>query len=72
MQLEKEYVGCTNQIELYPDSINGILLPDISLDLQEKIVEEIEAEIQEQDLIKAQINIIKGQINEILENIIKE
>ncbi len=72
VQLEKEYVGCTNQIELYPDSINGILLPDISLDLQEKIVEEIEAEIQEQDLIKAQINIIKGQINEILENIIKE
>lgn len=72
VQLEKEYVGCTNQIELYPDSINGILLPDISLDLQEKIVEEIEKKIQEQDLIKAQINIIRGQMNEILENIIKE
>ena len=45
VQLEKEFVGCTNQIELYSDSIENLVIPDISLKEQEKIVEEIREKI---------------------------
>lgn len=70
VQLEKEYVGCTNQIELYPDSINSILLPNIDLELQDKIVEEIDKKIEKQNEFKSKINIQKEKIRMILNSII--
>lgn len=70
VQLEKEYVGCTNQIELYPESINSILLPNIDIDLQNKIVKEIDEQIEKQNEIKKKIHLQKEKIGMILENII--
>ena len=70
VQLEKEYVGCTNQIELYPDSINSILLPNIDLEIQDKIVEAIDKKIEKQNEFKSKINIQKEKIRMILNSII--
>ena len=70
VQLEQEYVGCTNQIELYPDSINSILLPNIDLEIQDKIVEAIDKKIEKQNEFKSKINIQKEKIRMILNSII--
>ena len=71
LQIEKEYVGCTNQIELYPDSINKILLPNISLEEQQKIVDIIEEKINDQKEIENEISKEQSKIEEILLETIK-
>lgn len=71
MQIEKDYVGCTNQIELYPEEIGKILLPDITLKRQEEIVEKIDEKIKEQNEIKNQIIKEQEEIEKILLEIIK-
>ena len=71
MQIEKDYVGCTNQIELYPEEIGKILLPDITLKRQEEIVEKIDEKIKEQNEIENQIIEEQEKIEKILLEIIK-
>lgn len=68
-QIEKDFVGCTNQIELYPDDINEILIPNISLEEQQKIVNIIDAKFAEQNEIKKQISIEQIKIEKILSEI---
>lgn len=71
MQIEKDYVGCTNQIELYPEEIGKILLPDITLKQQEEIVEKIDEKIKEQNEIENQIIEEQEKIEKLLLEIIK-
>lgn len=70
-QIEKDYVGCTNQIELYREEIGKILLPDITLKKQEEIVEKIDEKIKEQNEIEDQIIEEQEKIEKILLEIIK-
>ena len=67
-QLEKEFVGCTNQVELYCDSLNNLYIPDISLDLQNEIVKHINTEINKQNAIREKID----KIMEIIDNKVLE
>lgn len=66
MQIEKDYVGCTNQIELYPEEIGKIKLPNISLSEQEEIAKEIDEKINEQNEIENMINNEQEKIEKIL------
>jgi len=70
-QIERDYTGTTNQIELYPDDISTFLIPGISLDKQKIIVDEIKAELGKQRDIKKQIEIERNKIDEIIENAVK-
>ena len=40
-QVERDYTGATNQIHLYWDQISNFKIPDIPLERQEEIVDEI-------------------------------
>jgi len=69
VQLEKEFVGCTNQIELYSDSIENLVIPDISLEKQEKIVAEIRKKINKQSLLEEKIKKLKKQIDDLIKDV---
>jgi type I restriction enzyme, S subunit len=70
-QIERDYTGTTNQIELYSDDISNFLIPNIPLEEQKNIVDEIKAELDKQEDIKKQIEIERKKIDEIIENTIK-
>ena len=71
-QLEKEYVGCTNQIELYADSLNDIILPDIEMEQQNRIVAEINLKLKEQEKTKKEIIKVRNSIENIMQNLLKQ
>ena len=71
-QLEKEYVGCTNQIELYADSLNAIILPDIEMEQQNRIVAEINLKLKEQEKTKKEIIKVRNSIENIMQNLLKQ
>lgn len=70
-QIEKAYTGTTNQIHLNPKDVEDFIIPNISLDLQEKIVKEIDEKIKEQNEIENQIIEEQEKIEKILLEIIK-
>jgi len=70
-QIERDYTGATNQIELYADEISNFQIPNIPLKAQQKIVNEIKAELDKQEEIKKQIEQERNKIDEIIENAIK-
>lgn len=70
-QIERDYTGSTNQIHLYWEQISNFQIPNIPLDQQQKIVDEIKAELDKQENIKKQIEIERNKIDEIIENAIK-
>lgn len=65
-QIERDYTGATNQIELYVDEISNFQIPNIPLPLQQKIVDEIKAELDKQEEIKKQIEEERNKIDEII------
>lgn len=67
-QIERDYTGCTNQVDIYPESISDFLLPDISLDAQQLIVDKIHNEISKQNKAKKEIVKIRAEIDEIIKN----
>ena len=71
-QIERDYTGATNQIELYPEQISMFLIPDIKLDEQEKIVEEIKLQLDGQKEIKQKIEKNRQHINRIIEEAINK
>ena len=71
-QIERDYTGCTNQVEIDKDSIGKLLVPDISIGEQTRIVSEIKAEIAKQDDIRDQISKLRRSINEIIYTAIRE
>lgn len=70
-QIERDYTGATNQIELYPEQISAFAIPDINLTEQEKIVEKIKSQLNEQKEIEQQIEEKRKQIRQLIEETIK-
>lgn len=65
-QIERDFTGATNQIELYADEISNFQILDISLKDQQKIVDEIKAELDKQEEMKQKIGAEKAKIDEII------
>ena len=51
-QIERDYTGATNQIELYADEISNFQIHNILLTHQQKIVDEIKTKLDKQEDIK--------------------
>lgn len=56
---------------IFPNQIQEFPIPDISSDEQQKIVDEIQIKINEQNKIKNKIDELRNSIDEIIENAIK-
>jgi len=70
-QIERDFTGATNQIELYSDEISNFQIPDISLKEQQIIVDEIKAKLDKQEEMKQKIESERAKIGEIIEKTIK-
>jgi type I restriction enzyme S subunit len=70
-QVERDYTGATNQIHLYWDQISNFKIPDIPLAYQQKIVDEIKSELDNQEAIKKKIDKERNKIDKIIEKAIK-
>ena len=69
-QIERDFTGATNQIELYADEISDFQIPNISLKAQQKIVDEIKSELDKQEETKNKIESERNKIDEIIEKAI--
>lgn len=71
-QVETNFSGMSNQIEIYPDDIErfGILLPNKNV--QHQIVKEIKSKLSEQRKIIEQIEKLKQEIDNLIEKAILE
>ncbi len=70
-QIERDFTGATNQIELYTSEIESFDIPNFSLNQQTEIVAKIKTQIDAQNLVDVQIEEKQQQINTIIENAIK-
>lgn len=70
-QMERDYTGATNQIELQPDEIESFKIPNIPLPKQQRIVDKIKGKLDKQELINNQIQEKRNQIDKIIEDSIK-
>lgn len=70
-QIERDYTGATNQIELYSSEIENFDIPNFSLDKQNQIVTKIKTQIEAQNSIDQQIEQKQREINNIIETAIK-
>ena len=71
-QIERDFTGATNQIELYADEISNFQIPNITLKSQQKIVDAIKHELDPQEAIKNKIEQQRNNVDKILERAIKE
>lgn len=69
-QIERDFTGATNQIHLYWEQISNFKIPDIPLKDQQKIVDEIKAELDKQEEMKKKIETERTKIDEIIEKAI--
>ena len=70
-QIERDYTGATNQIHLYWGQMWKFKIPDINLEYQQKIVDEIKKEIDSQDIYKNKIEKLRGDIDKLIEESLK-
>jgi type I restriction enzyme S subunit len=70
-QIERDFTGATNQIHLYWEQIQNFQIPNISLSQQQKIVSEIKAHLDQQEVIKSQITSERAKIDEIIEKAVR-
>lgn len=70
-QIERDFTGATNQIELYANEISNFQIPNIPLPDQQKIVDEIKAELDKQEEMKNKIKSERIKIDEIIEKAIR-
>lgn len=71
-QIERDYTGTTNQIELYPKDIQNFLIPNISLHKQQAIVNKIKSKLEEQNKIQKLIDIERQKIENLIESVIND
>ena len=62
--------GLGNNTNIFPIVIKEFPIPDISLEEQQRIVDEIQEEIDKQTSIKQQISSLRGEIDKIIEKAI--
>lgn len=67
-QIEREYTGTTNQIEIYSDQIREIKIPDISVIEQEEYVKEFQEVLRNQEKILNDIQKIEEKIINIIQS----
>lgn len=70
-QIERDYVGCTNQVELYENEIKEFIIPDIPLSRQEEIVSIISEKIQIQKDAEIVSKKYRAEIDKIIEDAIE-
>lgn len=63
--------GLGNNTNIFPSQIQDFSMIDISLKAQQKIVDEIKAELDQQKEVKKKIETERNKIDEIIENAIK-
>lgn len=66
-QIERDFTGATNQIELYANEIADFQIPSTPLKSQQKIVDEIKTELDKQEEMKQKIEAERAKIDEIIE-----
>ncbi|MDM5270790.1 restriction endonuclease subunit S [Sulfurovum sp. zt1-1] len=71
-QIERDYTGATNQIELYVNEIKNFYIPDFTLKKQHKIAEQIKFQIDAQKMIDEQIKQKQKEISDIVYSVIEE
>ena len=71
-QIERDFTGATNQIELASSEIENFDIPNISIKEQEKIVGKISKQLNKQKEIENNIADKQNKINELIENIINK
>jgi type I restriction enzyme S subunit len=71
-QIERDFTGATNQIELYTSEIESFDIPNFKLEVQAKIVEKIKTQLNAQKEIDKQIEEKQKEINRIIEESIKQ
>lgn len=71
-QIERDFTGATNQIELYSSEIENFDIPDFTLEQQAEIVEAIKSQLDEQKEINRQIEEKQQAIYKIIEDAIKQ
>ncbi len=71
-QIEKNFVGCTNQIEIYPEEIENIIIPNISLDRQNQINEKIKKKIDTQNEAINKLSNCRNDIDSIIIQTLQE
>ena len=69
-QIERDFTGATNQIDLYVNEVSNFQILDIPLNAQQKIVDEIKAELDKQEEMKQKIETERAKIDEIIEKAI--
>jgi len=69
-QIERDFTGATNQIDLYANEISNFQIPDISLKYQQKIVDEIKTELDKQEEMNLKIVAERNKIDEIIKQAI--
>ena len=70
-QIERDFTGATNQIELYADEISNFQIPNISLKAQQKIVDEIKTELDKQERMNQTIETERNKIDGIIERAVE-
>lgn len=70
-QIERDFTGATNQIELYSEQINEFLIPDITLSCQNEIVEKIKSQLDEQEQKKKAIDQKRQEIDRVIEDVLR-
>lgn len=70
-QIERDFTGATNQIELYTSEIENFDIPNFTLEQQAEIVEKIKSQLDEQTIIDRLIEEKQQSINKIIEDAIK-
>lgn len=66
-QIERDFTGATNQIELGKIEISDFKIPNIPLEEQKQIVDKIKEKLDKQDEIKQKIEAERKKIDEIIE-----
>lgn len=71
-QIERDFTGATNQIELYSSEIENFDIPSFSLAKQTEIVEKIKSQLDAQKVIDSQIEEKHQTINKLIEEAIQK
>ena len=69
-QIERDFTGATNQIELNAEQIENLIIPAFALDRQAAIVARIKAQLDTQTSLEKQIKEKQAQISLLIENAI--
>ncbi|WP_334098134.1 restriction endonuclease subunit S, partial [Helicobacter typhlonius] len=65
-QIERDYTGTTNQVELYANEISNFDILNISLEQQQAIAQKIKAQIDNQNFIDEQIKQKQQEISHLI------